>query len=337
MKIGICGLGMMGRAHLANALKIEGLDVVALCDSDPEKLDLSKPAMGNIAFDDVRPSADRLPRFTDFGDMLAQAGSDAVVIAVPTHFHADLAVAALEAGLHVFCEKPMALSVDDAERMCRAARHAGRTLSIGHVVRFFPAYHEIFELIRTRKHGRVVAAEFSRVCGLPGWGSANWFADPARSGGMPVDLHIHDTDFILYALGTPPALQAFRSRDEESGVDVIRSMFLYPDAIVSSYGAWLQKSAGFSAWASVTFERATVFFHTDRGRLELYPEDGDRQEIELPDADGYEAELREFVRCAESGRPVQIATPESALETLRLVHLELQSAHLGSPAATSKH
>ena len=334
MKVGICGLGMMGQAHLANLSKIDGVTVAALCDSDEERLSLAKAVTGNIRFEHARDSLDRTPRFTDFARMLGEAELDAVVIAVPTDLHADFAVMALRAGVHVFSEKPIALTVEDAKQMCGAARDSGRILLIGHVLRFLPAYQEVRELIRSKKHGRMLAAEFGRVCGLPGWGArasggTSWFTDPARSGGMPIDLHIHDTDFIIYSLGTPPRLRAFRAHDEQSGVDVIRTVYLYENALVTSHGAWLQRSAGFSAWAQVTFERAAVFFHTDFGnRLQLYPAEGERQEIKLPHVDGYEAELREFVRCIAAGEPSPIAPPESALETLRMVCQEMESARL---------
>jgi len=335
MKVGICGLGNMGQVHLANALKIDGVEVTALCDSDRERLSLASAVKGNIRFERTRDTLDQVPRFSDFARMLGEAELDAVVIAVPTYLHAEFAVAALHAGIHVFSEKPIALTVQDAERMCGAARDRGRILFIGHVVRFFPAYRKIHELIRSQKHGPVLAAEFSRACGLPGWGARatgerSWFTDPARSGGMPVDLHIHDTDFILYSLGAPPAVRAFRAHDGRTGVDVLRTVYLYENALVTSHGAWLQQSAPFSAWARVTFERAAVFFHSDfRGRLQLYPADGERREVELSQVDGYEAELREFFRCIDAGEPSPLAPPESALQTLRVIYQEIESARLG--------
>ncbi|MFO7898257.1 MAG: Gfo/Idh/MocA family oxidoreductase [Planctomycetota bacterium] len=332
MRIGVCGLGMMGRAHLANALKIDGLEVVALCDIDPTKLDFSQAVTGNIAFEPAQTSLDGVARYEEFDRMLDEAGLDAVIIASPSDQHPPMAVAALEAGLHVFTEKPIAVVPEQGERMCEAARDAGRTLFVGHVVRFLPAYRNLAGWMRDATYGPVVAAEFSRSCGLPGWGGRDWYADPARSGGMPVDLHIHDADFVAHVFGPPPAVRSFRARNERSGADVIDTLYMYKGALVRSHGAWLHRSSGFAAWAVVTFEDATVSYHTGRGdHIDVFRHEGAPDRVTWSPEDGYEAELREFVRCAESGRPSSVCTPESALASLRLVCSEMESAETNEP------
>jgi predicted dehydrogenase len=325
---------MMGRAHLGHALGMKDVEVAAVCDADPARLDLSAAVAGNIDFGDAHAGLGRVAGYDDFDTMLAEADLDAVILATPTDSHPALAVAALDAGLHVLCEKPIALRLDDADRMCDAARRAGRVLMVGHVVRFFPAYAEICELIRSREHGRVLGAEFSRICGLPGWGGRSWFSDPARSGGMPVDLHVHDSDFVLHALDAPRAVRSFRTRDPATGIDLLRTLYLYEDATVTSHGAWLHGSVAFSAWASVIFERASLYWHTDTGdHIRIHPAEGNRRRIDLPAIDGYEAELRDFVASARAGRPSEIVPPESARDALRLVLLENESARLGKEVA----
>ncbi|MFW6159167.1 MAG: Gfo/Idh/MocA family protein [Planctomycetota bacterium] len=327
MRIGICGLGMMGRAHLANALKIDELELVALCDVDPAKLDLAREVSGNIAFEPAQTAPGGVDRYETFDRMLDEARLDAVIITSPSDQHSPMAVAALEAGLHVFTEKPIAVVPEQGERMCEAARDAARTLFVGHVVRFMPAYRKLEAWMRDGSYGPVLAAEFSRSCGLPGWGGRDWYADPARSGGMPVDLHIHDADFLTHALGPPPAVRSFRARDEHSGTDVIDTLYMYKGALVRSHGAWLHRSSGFAAWALVTFEEATVSYHTGRGEhIDVFRHEGPPDRVTWPEADAYEAELREFVRCAESGRPSSVCPPDSALASLRLVYKEMESA-----------
>ena len=327
MRLGICGLGMMGRAHLANALKIDGIDVPAVCDTDPKRRAGPAEVVGNIAFDAQGGRPDDIPVCETLGQMLSESELDAVLIATPTDTHAALALEALNAGLHVFCEKPISLAVESAEVMCQTAERTGRVLFIGHVVRFFPAYAEVRQMIRSARLGAVLAAEFNRTCGLPGWGGDSWFRDAARSGGMPVDLHIHDADFVLHAFGPPDEIQAVRRRHEATGVDVIRTIYMYREFAVGSYGAWLQPSAGFHAGFRVTFEQATVDWHTDHAdHLKLYPVDGSRQHIALPDVNGYEAELRDFLACVQAGRPSQVCPPRTALAALELVIAETACA-----------
>jgi predicted dehydrogenase len=327
MRLGICGLGMMGQAHLANALKIDGIEVAAVCDIDPERRAGSAEIVGNIDFDAPDGRHADIPAYEALGQMLADAELDAVLIATPTDTHAPLAIEALSAGLHVFSEKPIALTVESAEAMCEAAERSGKVLFIGHVVRFFPAYSEVRKMIGSGCLGAVLAAEFNRTCGLPGWGGDSWFRDPARSGGMSIDLHIHDADFVLHTFGSPNELHAVRRRDETTGVDVMRTIYMYREISVGSYGAWLQASAGFQAGFRVTFEQATIDWHTDHAdHLKLYPIDGSPQHIALPDTDGYEAELREFAECVKSGRPSEICAPRTALAALELVIAELACA-----------
>ncbi len=326
MRIGICGLGMMGRSHLANALKIDELEVAALCDIDPAKFDLSRIVPGNLPLEQVKSSLDNVPRYEQYEQMLDEAELDAMIVTTPSDLHPSMATAALEAGLHVFTEKPIAVTVEGGERVYRAVEASGKVLVVGHVVRFIPAYQKLGEWVRNQTWGPVVSAEFSRSCGLPGWGERGWFTDPARSGGMPVDLHIHDADFILHTFGPPPAVRSVRSFNSPSQTDIIETLYIYNEMPVRSWGGWVHRTSGFSAWANITFEEATVSYNTRQGdHIAVYHHD-ESEAVELSDAGGYETELREFVRCARAGHPSPVCPPKSAVDSLRLVYAEMESA-----------
>jgi predicted dehydrogenase len=151
---------------------------------------------------------------------------------------------------------------------------------------------------------------------------------------MPVDLHIHDTDFILNLLDRPEGVTARRAGGEPGGVDVLRTAYGYPEAVVESYSAWVHPGFGFAAWFSAVFERATVSWHSARaGELVLVEGDKRDRPTALPAVDGYRAELEEFVRCVRDGSTPPTAPPESSLESLRLVLLEMESARTGRPLA----
>ncbi|MFW6065817.1 MAG: Gfo/Idh/MocA family protein, partial [Planctomycetota bacterium] len=181
VRVGVVGLGMMGRTHLTAYRDIPQADVVALCDSDPDRREGERSAA---------PGA----RATgNYRELLEDSGIDAVDLCVPTHLHATLTVEALEAGKHVFCEKPMALRTDQARAMLAAAETAGRTLMVGHVLRFWPEYVAIKQIIDDGRFGRVRSAALRRISGPPGW-DAGWYADASLSGSAAMDLHIHDVD-----------------------------------------------------------------------------------------------------------------------------------------------
>ncbi|MEU3338807.1 Gfo/Idh/MocA family protein [Streptomyces sp. NPDC002144] len=129
----------------------------------------------------------------------AIAGANVVDVCSPTDTHREIALAALAAGAHVLCEKPLALTTADAELIAGTARSARLRLYPGHVVRFFPAYARLRELVAGGALGRVAVARFTRTGRYPTW--SPWFADPERSGGILVDQMIHDFDIARWLFG----------------------------------------------------------------------------------------------------------------------------------------
>ncbi|MFJ9907515.1 Gfo/Idh/MocA family protein [Streptomyces sp. NPDC101152] len=149
---------------------------------------------------------DRAPGLArDFGATVvgtreaAIAGASVVDVCTPTHTHREIALAALAAGAHVLCEKPLALTTADATLVADTAQAAGLRLYPGHVVRFFPAYARLRQRVAEGALGRVAVARFTRTGRYPTW--SPWFADPARSGGILVDQMIHDFDIARWLFG----------------------------------------------------------------------------------------------------------------------------------------
>lgn len=136
-------------------------------------------------------------------------GVDVVDVCTPTDTHHEIALAAIAAGAHVLCEKPLALRAADAEEMAAAAEAAGLRLYPGHVVRWFPAYARLHALVTGGGLGRVAVARFTRTGRYPTW--SGWFADPARSGGILVDQMIHDMDIARWLFGDVVRVHARQS------------------------------------------------------------------------------------------------------------------------------
>ncbi|MEV4333382.1 Gfo/Idh/MocA family oxidoreductase [Streptomyces sp. NPDC049597] len=129
-----------------------------------------------------------------------------VDICTPTATHRDIALAAFDAGADVLCEKPLALTPQDAQEMAEAAHRAGRLLYPGHVVRFFPAYVRLRDAVTSGALGRVAVARFTRTGRYPTWSS--WFADPALSGGIVTDQMLHDMDIARWLFGEVVGIHA---------------------------------------------------------------------------------------------------------------------------------
>ncbi len=318
--VAVIGLGMMGRTHLRAYGRIPGVRVAALCDSE---VDLTDPG-ALLAEAGLAPQDAGVRTYRSLEALLADGGVDAVDICLPSDLHCDATVAALRAGCHVMCEKPMACDMVSTERMIAAARDSGRLLSVGQCLRFWPAYVEIKRLVDGGVYGAVRTAFFERHSGPPSWGR-NWFADPARSGGALLDLHIHDVDMVLHLFGLPRSLVS--TGLGPGGAAHVSTLYRYEDKVVASAGGWTASSThGFNMRAFLTLERATISLDFARAdKLVVYPERGEPQVPSLPAGDGYEGELRDFVDGIRAGRLSGIVTAESAARSVRVCLEERRS------------
>src|SRR5512145_2441470 len=203
IKIGIVGMGGMGWNHVSQYLKLPGVQVMAMADAAPERLEAREKVKINLNGEETPVDFSHVARYPGAEELIAEADVDVVDICLPTDLHASCAIQALEAGKHVLCEKPMALTASDADQMIAAAYTAGRQLMIAHCLRFWPEYQFLRQCIADRRYGRLLSLNMWRMGGHPSWAARGWFADPARSGGMALDLHIHDVDFANAVLGRP--------------------------------------------------------------------------------------------------------------------------------------
>ena len=194
LRIGVIGLGWAGQQHMKAYASIEGVQLVAiaghedhLCEELGDRYD--------IAHDH---------RFVDFAELLDVGGIDAISIAVPTFLHAPIAIAALDKGVHVLTEKPIAATVADAERMVEAARSSGRVLEVVFNHRLRGDVQMLGQRMREGGLGvpYFASASWLRRDGIPQLGG--WFTNAGRSGGGPlIDLGVHVLDYSLFLLGEP--------------------------------------------------------------------------------------------------------------------------------------
>ncbi|MGF0114750.1 Gfo/Idh/MocA family protein [Promicromonospora sp. Marseille-Q5078] len=141
--------------------------------------------------------------------------ADVVDVVSPTPTHRELAAAALAAGRHVLCEKPLARTGPDTVALLEAARAADRQLYPGHVVRFFPEYAALRAAVRAGDVGTPAVLRFARGGMFPAW--SPWFADDAQSGGVVLDLMIHDLDIARWVAGEVTTVFATRRTVERDG------------------------------------------------------------------------------------------------------------------------
>lgn len=191
VRMAVIGLGN-GQEHARGYHSHGQADLVALCDQDPGRLSQVAADLG----------VERT--YTDTEEMFEAEALDGVSIALPNHLHAPVTIAALRRGLHVLCEKPMAMTVKEAERMNAAARRARRNLMINFSYRFTAASYALKRQVDAGAVGEIYFGRsvWHRRRGIPGLGG--WFTDRERSGGGPlIDLGVHRLDLALWLMGYP--------------------------------------------------------------------------------------------------------------------------------------
>lgn len=323
LRVGLCGLGFMGGAHLSAYAKIREAEVVAICHASAKRFQIA--TAGNLAgLEGGRAILRTAHRYDDLAAMLASERLDLADICTPTDTHAALACRALRAGVHVLCEKPMALTVSQCDRMIRAARKARRFLMIAHVLRWWPEYVFLREMVRSRKYGFLRGLHLLRATAAPTW--APWMKEERRSGGPLLDLHIHDLDQVLWLLGKPRAVTASLSRDRRRG----SVLYHFRHSVATAeYAADMAGGFGFNMSYRAQFNRATVVYDLQRKPSLTLWAGGRETHPKLPAKNAYAEEIRAMLQAIRSKRAPTRVTPAEASDAVALALLERRSGMTG--------
>lgn len=214
LKVGIIGTGGIYRyAHLDGWKSAENIEIVAVCDANAE---LAKKAEQDFPGATV---------YTDYNDVIARDDIDIVSITTPNKFHSTIAIAALQKGKHVFCEKPDAINVEEARKMANIAEQQGKVLMVMRNNRFTAAAQKVKQLYNEGFFGELYAGRcgWIRTRGIPGRGG--WFTTKEMSGGGPlIDLGVHMIDLAMWLSGNPvpktvsgSVYRKFADRPDENG------------------------------------------------------------------------------------------------------------------------
>ncbi|MBT3913611.1 MAG: Gfo/Idh/MocA family oxidoreductase [Verrucomicrobia bacterium] len=333
INIGIVGLGFMAAMHIRAYREIDGVNVAAICDLDPERLkgDFTK-ALGNIdSGEPVILDMSQVKAYQDFKELLADDSIDAIDICTPTRTHLFMAKPALASGKHVICEKPLARNIADATELVEAAEQAKGQFMVGMCLRFWPQWAWLKEAVVSGRYGKVQAAHFQRIAEPPAWGQAIYF-DGKTSGGALFDLHVHDTDFVQHVFGRPKSVYSTGFTKVSGAIDHVLTQYeVECGAKVSAEGSWAMTPGwGFNMSYRVIFERATADYDVGREDepLRLFEEGKEKQVIECAGTDGYAGELAHFIDSIRSGKTPSVSAAEG-LCTVEICAAEEQSVLTG--------
>ncbi|MCU0489052.1 MAG: Gfo/Idh/MocA family oxidoreductase [Anaerolineales bacterium] len=324
MKVGIAGAGFMGVTHAAGwaATNAQIAGLVA------------------ETVEEARPLADQygIPVYKDYQALLKDV--DVIDICTPTHLHAEMVLQAAAAGVQVVCEKPLARSTQQAQEIIQACQAAGVQLLVAHVVRFFPEYALARAAVKGGEIGRVGVIRLQRGSYRPKKPSGNWFLDEAKSGGILLDLMIHDFDYARWVAGEVESVYAKKITAIHADAPVD-----YGLAILKHRSGALSHIAGAWAYPPPTFRTSLEIFG-DAGLIEfdsaasapilnlIQKGRGDAPDVGLPSSpvseSPYTTQIKEFYASLVGGPPARIAAIDG-LAAVQIAEAAMQSARSGLP------
>lgn len=325
MRVAVVGTGVMGRTHAEAYANIPGVKLVGIYTTRDVK------SCEGVQFGTTL--------YTSLDHMISEAKPDVVSICLPTHLHKDYVIKVAEMGIHVICEKPIAPTLSEAREMIRACKRNGVRLFIAHIIHFFPDYQNISRQILEGVIGEVGVVHTKRIVGHPGRGSS-WYNDSAKSGGVIMDLMIHDIDFVRSVNGEVESVYAMHK--SSPGIEYALITLKFQNGVIGNLeGLWGHPSpletacefAGKKGMIRSTSEQ------TSSVRTRVISEGDGSTVTSIPlsplNRDPYRVQLEHFIDCIRDSTD-PIVTAEDAYKAIELSLAAIKSAKIGKPINMSE-
>ncbi len=323
LKVGLVGSGFMGSTHAAawSTLPVELVGIRSLDDHNAQRL------------------ADRYhSRLVATLDELIEA-VDVVDICTPTDLHYEMALQAARAGKHVVCEKPLARTYQQGKEMIAICEAAGVMLLVAHVVRFFPEYALAKAAVERGDIGKVAVLRLTRCAYHP---RVEWFLDPARSGGMILDLMIHDFDYARWVAGEVESVyvRSVRGLDPAAPEDYAIAVLKHTNGALSNIeGAWAYPAGMFRTALEIAGDAGLIEHPAGSSvPLEIHMKaapGSDAPAVGLPSSplaeDPYTTEIKHFYHLLTGQSDAPRVTAQDGLAALRIALAAIESAQSGRP------
>jgi predicted dehydrogenase len=342
LRAAVIGCGFQGRVHLESFRDLVDVGVVAVCDVDGERCERLADEFGVLG------------RYADHRELLAAHAPDLVTVCTMPATHRDLTLAAFAAGAHVLCEKPFALSLQEAQEMVEAARAAERQLTVGFNMRFTANARALHDLVAEGQAGAPLYARAWGRAGEPPWWGRH-YERAVSGGGALAATAVHLVDLALWTSGFPRPLSASasartvfpRKRGRTAPNPAAAAAYDVEDLIsahvrfdggfwLTVEGAWIWDRPGwdysFELQAEdglLEFDPLRVTLETDGGLVDATPPVERPIDWALDFPLSVAAEIGDFVEAIREGRP-PLVRPEEALITQSITDAIYRSAELGA-------
>jgi UDP-N-acetylglucosamine 3-dehydrogenase len=319
----IIGAGGIGK-HLAGQLRqIESLPI-ALRGFYDENSDAANAAAQQL----------ECQAYPSLNALLHDEAVQAVIIATPPFTHAMLTLQALAHGKHVFCEKPMALRLEDCDAMLQAAQKANRLLMVGHVLRLFPLFWHTKCLIEEGRIGRVLALNVRRTGYDLGFFSRGWRAAEEQGGGLILEMNVHELDYMRFLGGEVRRVfaQGIHPLPQTRFIQHWQALLTFETGAMGALEASLIDPLG-RYTVCIVGEQGSILHGGFSGELVLRTTEGVEEhftpeQLNLPDP--YRWELTAFARAILEGEPLPFDGWDGR-QAVALARACLQSIQTGAP------
>lgn len=333
VNVAVVGLGFMGVTHLRAYLDHSLARVVAVCDASrlPVNGVLAGVAGNTQETNDIHLGAN-VKVYTKLEDLLADPDVQLVDLCTPTPLHLDQAMAALKAGKHVICEKPLARNSPAAREILRVAADSPGFLMPAMCMRFWPGWSWLKQVVDEQTYGKVLAANFRRNSAMPAWSQQGTYSGGQDLGGALFDLHIHDTDFVNHLFGRPAGVFSSGVLAASGTINHVISQYEYSGGpAVSAEGGWLLNQ-GFNMAYTLLCEQATIDFDLSRGTNALTLTETGRPAcvMEAGKGDGYSKEIEYILECVAKRQAPTVVCALDGVTALEICEAEEQSIRTGA-------
>ncbi len=326
-RIGLVGTGFMGTTHANSYQEIDGAEIAAVASLDEDRTTFAEEQTTGAAV------------YGDAEEMMDDADITAVDICTPTPTHRRFVEAAAERGLDVFCEKPLARTTTDVDAIVETVTDADITFMTGHVLRYFPEYVEAKRRIDAGEVGSLGTLHTERLSSPPRYGTNSWFGDTAQSGGVLLDMAIHDFDYLRWVAGEVDRVFARTAAWDDGHLNQHSSVVLrFENGTVGH----VEASWGYPEGTPFT---TSYEFAGDEGLLEFDSRDensvrvsGGAEGTNAPASplatSPYTLELEHFIDCIENGTEPDISA-DDARQAVKIALAAIESSERGeavSPA-----
>jgi predicted dehydrogenase len=324
MRVGIAGTGTMGEVH-AKAWRTVGAELAGFASlRHAQARDLSQ-RFGVRAY-------------AQYAELVEDV--DIVDICTPTSLHKPMAVEAAAAGKHVVCEKPIALTIEDAQAMIDACAAARVRFFVAMVVRFFPQYRVAQKLVSEGKVGQLGVLRLKRVAYVPMKTVDNWYIDETQSGGMILDLMIHDFDYARWLAGEAVRIFARRGRVVSGPAEYLQAIIRFQSgALALVEGGWANPPGVFRTALDLSGSDGLIEWSSDQAlpvQTHFPMTESSTKSVGLPVAelsdDPYTAEIRHAYQAIRTSTPF-VVTAEDAMQALRIALAAKASLSTGRPVS----